>query len=150
MSKQNVKRRSVLPAIARVFLFVFVVTTKLNSRPFITRDRQFANYINGIIVVSLLDMAIINVLYVSVCWIIGIQYVVSTLSVLSLYCILITMNWWLLIFRRAGIQYVHEYERETPRTKRRLIIVVIVILAVSIAGVFAPAPDITSVAHRYP
>lgn len=126
----------------KIFLFIFRATALINARPWISSDRADINYFNGVLTVSLVQLIVLNDLYIVLTWISGLAYPTSYIVPVAIYVILVLFNDVWLVSKRAGIEYVKQFAQESPSIKRRLRLasVVLVLFAVGEFFLLSPRP----------
>lgn len=124
--------------IMKIFLLVFVWTSRLNSKPILSGDRTTGNHVNGVIAVSMLQLSLLNAFYILYIHIMSLRYDIPPIFGLLLYLIIVVINGWWLIYKRAGIEYISAYKKEAKSARNVLTICTLVTIFIGVSGLFVP------------
>lgn len=124
----------------KLFLFIFRTVARFNAPAGIGGDRTSTNYFNGILLVSLLQIVLLNDAYIILTWILPIAYPRSYIIPVIIFIVLVLANYGWLIIHGAGTKYIRNFRGE-PATQRILRISAIAIIAIAVIGFFLLTPD---------
>jgi hypothetical protein len=111
------------------FLDIYRIVVNLNVPGWIGEDRKSANIANGLVILSLVQIAVVNDAYVVSTWLSQISYSRSYITPILVYIILILANYtWLVLYGR-GDEYIRMF-----RSKSKLFKVTRNAIAIFIVG----------------
>jgi hypothetical protein len=128
------------PVIGKAFLYIFKCVAGLQLRGWPGEDKASANKMNGVIAVSLTQMALINDIYAIMTWFTSLRYPKSYFLpvVLGIFVLWANHRW--LITSGRGIAFMRTFDREQASARAEIIFLAVLIAIASIFGIFVLHP----------
>lgn len=121
----------------RIFLCIFMSVSHINVRQWFGSDRKHANYVNGAIAVSIIQVFIAYDIFRAISKISRHDYDPSLEYVISLYVLLLAANYWWLVMKGAGAEFARAFRREPQQLQRELGLAAFGISSVAFVAFFA-------------
>lgn len=128
--------------LSRVFLYIFMTISHFNVYGWIGEDRREANRFNGVVIVSLLQVVLIDNLYIISTWTIGFLYPKTYFVHIAAIIVAIFANYHWLIVRGRGADYEQAFDLESKTYKYVIRIGALLLTAASIAGIIFLKPKL--------
>ena len=110
------------------------------ARPWFGESKQFARYFNGVMIVSFIQMTIINNLCVLLSWISDFKYPRDYWVFLVLLTGLLLFNTYWIILSGTGERFIKEFEILDGRLKKVLFILSISLTIFGLGGIWVIRP----------
>ena len=136
-ASDNAERRTSVLTLA--YLVPFFLIRSLNVLPWPGEPRQSANDTNGAMVLSLLDMAVLHCLWVTVAIPVGASYPTSPFPVVIIFILLAVSHVVWLTTKRSK-QLSRDFRRLSRRTRLASLVGSLAAFALAVAGFFVMTP----------
>jgi hypothetical protein len=113
------------PMIGQIFLYIFRGVSMVPARPWFGGPKKYAQYFNGVSIVSLIQIAILNNVYVILTWISDLKYPANYYIFIVLLGVFYLLNSYWMILKGAGEEFIHNFGDLTDKRKATLLILAI-------------------------